>query len=52
MLGRENRLNKYGRCQAQWVIPIILDTGEAEMGRIVIQGQPGQIVQEIPSPKK
>jgi hypothetical protein len=29
----------------------ILTTWEAEIGRIVVQGQPGQIVCETPSPK-
>jgi hypothetical protein len=29
---------------------VILATWEAEIGRIIVQGQPGKIVQEIPSP--
>jgi hypothetical protein len=34
----------------QWFIPVILVTLEAEIRRMV-QGQPGQIVCETPSPK-
>jgi hypothetical protein len=30
-------------------MPVILDTWEAEIRRIEVQGQPGQIVPEIPS---
>jgi hypothetical protein len=32
-------------------MPIILDTWEAEMGRIAFRRQPRQIVRETPSPK-
>jgi hypothetical protein len=32
-------------------MPIILVTWEAEIGRITVQGQPGQIVHETPFPK-
>jgi hypothetical protein len=35
----------------QWLTPVILDTWEAEFGRIVVVGWPGQIVPETPSPK-
>jgi hypothetical protein len=31
-----------------WLTHVILDTWEAEIGRITVQGQPGQIVQETP----
>jgi hypothetical protein len=31
--------------------PVILATWKAEIGRIVVRGQPRQIVQETPSPK-
>jgi hypothetical protein len=29
-------------------MPVILVTWEAEIGRIVVEGQPGQIVHEMP----
>jgi hypothetical protein len=32
-------------------MPVILDTWEAEIRRIKVQGQPGQIVRETPYPK-
>jgi hypothetical protein len=32
-------------------MPVILDTWEAEIGRIMVQDQPRQIVTETPSPK-
>jgi hypothetical protein len=34
---------------AQWLTPVILAFGEAEIRRIVVQGQPQPKVQEIPS---
>jgi hypothetical protein len=36
----------------RWLTPVILVTWEAEIGRIVIGAQPGQIVHETLSPKK
>jgi hypothetical protein len=37
----------------QWLKPIIPATWEAEIGRIKVQGQPGQMVLETPpSPKQ
>jgi hypothetical protein len=37
--------------QHQWLMPIILTPEEGEIRRITVQGQPGQIVHETPSPK-
>jgi hypothetical protein len=34
---------------AQWLMPVFPATQEVEMGRIVVQGQQGQKVSEIPS---
>jgi hypothetical protein len=31
----------------QWLIPIILVTGKAEIGRIIVRGQPRQKVSKI-----
>jgi hypothetical protein len=35
----------------QWLTPIILATQEAEIRRMIVQSQPGQIVQETLSQK-
>jgi hypothetical protein len=35
----------------QWLMPAILVTWKAEIRRITVQGQPGQIVPKTPSPK-
>jgi hypothetical protein len=37
--------------RGQWLTPVTLATWEAEIRRIVVQGQPGQIVLKTPSPK-
>jgi hypothetical protein len=36
----------------RWLVPIILATQEAEIRRITVQSQPGQIVQETLSQEK
>jgi hypothetical protein len=43
----ENKQKKW----TLWLTSLILATWEAEIGRISVQGQPRQIVQETPSPK-
>jgi hypothetical protein len=44
----KNSLIPAGR---QWLMPVILVTWEVDIRRIMVQGQPRQIVLEIPSPK-
>jgi hypothetical protein len=34
-----------------WLTPVILASWEAEIGKILVRGQPMQIVQVTPSPK-
>jgi hypothetical protein len=42
----------YHSSQIWWLMPIILAIWEAEIGQIKAQGQSGQTVHKIPSPKK
>jgi hypothetical protein len=45
-------IKKENYCQHQWLVPVILATYVTEIRRIMIQGQPGQIVlQELISKK-
>jgi hypothetical protein len=43
------RLNSPLLARCLWLMPVILATQEAEIRRIVVQRQPGQIVLELPS---
>jgi hypothetical protein len=45
--------SKKKSCQSQdqWLVSAIPATWEVEIGRIKVQGQPGQTVHNIPSPK-
>jgi hypothetical protein len=46
-----HRHKKIFQCLALWLTPVIPATSEAEIRRIVVQGQPGQIVHEALSQK-
>jgi hypothetical protein len=48
---KKEGLKKWISAGHQWLVPIIIATWEAEIGRIMIQGESGQIAQETPSPK-
>jgi hypothetical protein len=45
-------LENLKQAEHQWLTPIILTTQEAEIGRILVRSQPGQIVHETPILKK
>jgi hypothetical protein len=44
-------VSKHHMGEHWWLIPVILTTWEAEIGRIMVQGQPRQIEHETPFPK-
>jgi hypothetical protein len=43
---------KKDQVRCQWLTPIILATQEAEIQRIMVQSQPGQIVPKTPNTKQ
>jgi hypothetical protein len=51
LLGISGSLKNYIIVGQQWLMPIILATQEAEIRRIMVPGQPGQIVHETLSQK-
>jgi hypothetical protein len=45
------RLCKKKKARCQWLLPVILATQKAEIRRIVVRSQPGQIVHQTLSQK-
>jgi hypothetical protein len=45
------RISRRLKTSCQWFIPVILATQEAEIRRISVRSQPGQIVHKTLSPK-
>jgi hypothetical protein len=43
---KERKVSRY-----QWLMPVVLTTWEAEIRKIEVQDQPGQIAHKTPSPK-
>jgi hypothetical protein len=48
---RERERDSYSQAEYKWLTPVILATWEAEIRRMVVQGQSGQIVHETPISK-